>query len=311
MRLALTTAFLLGMCTTTVYAQTNAVKTDTLREAQTNSTAPSTETKDSTAVEEQKKKVTFTIGALYASNASYYGQTAVNRLPYVAAAASVQFKSGFYFTGTAFRLLNDSVSAVSAGSAGAGFTFPMGKKFVADLSYSHTFYPENSAFLQAANADNAAASLKYKYWMTTGINADYAFGKQQDVFITLSTEKLISLGSIKKNKDVITLTPALEVVGGTQHFYQTYISEKISQLSKLGLPIPDLPGWPRNTSTSTTTEENTSFDLLSYNLKVPLAYNRAHYMLQLEYQLSVLSDKALSGANTSHSFFNCSFYYQF
>ncbi|MEI3802179.1 MULTISPECIES: hypothetical protein [unclassified Chitinophaga] len=275
------------LCYSSAQAQTDTARTQ----------ADSTQT--------DNKKVTLTLGALYSNNANYYGQTAAAPMPYLAASATLQFRSGIYFSGVGYRLLNDSGAAVSATSAGAGIAFKIGKKLAADLSYSHTFFPSNSPFLQAANADNAAASLKYHYWMTTGVNVDYAFGKQQDVFVTLSTEKAIQLGSIFKGKDLITLTPSVEAVGGTQHFYQTYVQEK----KLLGLPLPILPGIPG--TSETVTKEATQFDLLSYSFKVPLAYNRAHYMIELAYQLSVLSDKALSGAGDANSFFNCSFYYQF
>lgn len=251
------------------------------------------------------KKVTLTLGILYSNNANYYGQTAAAPMPYVAASATLQFHSGFYLSGVGYRLLNDSGSVVSATSAGAGWGFKMGKKFTGDISYSHTFFPANSPFLQAANANNAAASLKYHYWMTTGVNVDYAFGKQQDVFVTLSTEKQIPLGSFSKRKDLITTTPSIEAVGGSQHFYQTYIKEK----KLLGLPLPVLPGIPG--TSEMVTEEASRFDLLSYSLRVPVAYNRAHYMIELAYQASVLSNKALTAAGSINSFFNCSFYYQF
>jgi hypothetical protein len=260
---------------------------------------------DTAHTQTDNKKVTLTLGALYSNNANYYGQTAAAPMPYMAASATLQFRSGIYFSGVGYRLLNDSGAAVSATSAGTGIAFKIGEKLAANLSYSHTFFPSNSPFLQAANTDNAAASLKYQYWMTTGVDVDYAFGKQQDVFVTLSTEKAIQLGSIFKDKDIVTLTPSAEAVGGTQHFYQTYIQKK--QL--MGLPLPALPGIPG--TSETITKEATSFDLLSYSLKVPLAYNRAHYMIELAYQLSVLSDKALSGAGNTNSFFNCSLYYQF
>ncbi|WP_291910028.1 hypothetical protein [Chitinophaga sp. CB10] len=259
----------------------------------------------------ERSKTTLTIGATYVSDASYYGQKAAERMPYVAASAALRFPFGLYFTGTGYRLLNDSGRIVSASAAGVGFEWKMGKKLTADLSYSHTFYPANSPFLQAANPDNASASLKYAYWMTTGINADYHFGKQQDVFVTLSTEKQISLGSIFKGKDLVTLTPQLEVTGGTQRFYQTYTREKFLRDSLLGmLPLPGLPG-QGSSSTETGTTSSTQFNLLSYNLRVPLAYHRAHYMLEAAYQLSLLGQKAETGAGNLNSFFNVSFYYQF
>ncbi|QJB32657.1 hypothetical protein HF329_15545 [Chitinophaga oryzae] len=293
MRYALILALLTGLCHSSVQAQ------DT---AQTNArTAPA----DSAAT----KKTTFTLGALYASNASYYGQTAATALPYLAASGVVQFPFGLYFSGTAYRLLQDSANTISATSATVGFNIPIGKKLTATLAYSHTFYPASSQFLQAANPDNASAELKYAYWLTSGIQADYAFGKTQDLFLTFNTGKQITLGSIARNKDLITLTPAIDIVAGTQRFYRSYVEEKYLQLSKPGLPLPLLPGIPAGRQT--VTEEASSFDLLSYNLKVPLAYNRAHYMVEVEYQLSLLSDKALSGAGETRSFLNCSFYYQF
>ncbi|MGO4288993.1 hypothetical protein [Chitinophaga sp. RAB17] len=271
----------------------------TAAQAQTDTTHISA---DTTAV---SRKVTLTMGLLYSNNANYYGQTAIKPMPYAAASATLQFRSGIYFSGVGYRLLNDSGSIVSATSAGVGWGFKMGKKLTGDISYSHTFFPANSPFLQAANTDNATAALKYHYWMTSGLNVDYAFGKQQDLFVTLSTEKQIHLGSFSKGKDLITLTPSVEAVGGSQHFYQTYVKER----KFLGLPLPVLPGIPG--ASEMVTEEASRFDLLSYGIRVPLAYNRAHYMIEVAYQLSVLGDKALSGAGNTNSFFNCSFYYQF
>lgn len=260
---------------------------------------------------EDKKKVTLTVGATYANDISYYGQKAEERLPYIAASASLRLPFGLYFTGTGYSLLNNPGAVVAASSAGIGFAFNLGKKLAADLSYSHTFFPEHSPFLQAANPDNASASLKYEYWMTTGVNADYHFGKQQDMFVTLSTEKQVNLGSLFKGKDLITLTPQIAVTGGTQHFYQAYVQEKLLRDSLLGIiPLPGI-GNPAGSEYATGTATSTKFNLLSYNLQVPLAYNRTHYMIEAAYQLSLLSAEAETGAGKLNSFFNFSFYYQF
>lgn len=256
-----------------------------------------------------ENKTTFTLGAIYANNANYYGQKAEEKMPYVAASAALRFRSGIYFTGAAYRLLKDSGSVVSAGSAGAGIAFNLSKKLVADLSYSYTFYPSNSPFLQAASPHSAGASLQYEYWMTTGLNLDYNFGKQQDAFVTLSTEKMISLFSLAKGKDLVTLTPSVDVTAGTQHFYETYITEKRWRDSLLGVPLPPVLNLPGDTETAT--REASRFGMLSYNLRVPLAYNRTHYMIEAAYQLSVLDKNAEAGGGTTNSFFTFSFYYQF
>ncbi|WP_315821756.1 hypothetical protein [Paraflavitalea speifideaquila] len=146
--------------------------------------------------------------------------------------------------------------------------------------------------------------------MSTTANVDYAFGKTQDVFVTLGTSKFINLGSLLSPKDFVSLTPAIEVTGGTQHYYETYVTEKKLRDSLLGL-LPPILGGPGNGSTTMHTTVSTSFDLLSYNFKLPLAYNRAHYLLEVAYQLSVLGKKATTGTSQTNSFFTCSFYYQF
>jgi len=256
-----------------------------------------------------RNKSTLTIGAVYSNNANYYGQKAEENIPYVAAAATYRTKSGIYFTGTAYRLLKDTETAVSAASLGAGIEFKLSKKLSADLSYSHTFYPAYSPLLQASNPDNASASLTYDNWLSSKITADYAFGKTQDFFVTAGTGKQVKLGSISP-KDIITITPAFDVTAGTQRFYQTYLTEKRLRDSLLGIVLTPIFGPPSQDGGSTTIV-TTQFNLLSYNFKLPVAYNRANYLFEIEYQLSLLSGSAQSGAGKANSFFSASFYYQF
>jgi hypothetical protein len=267
---------------------------------------------DSTAVVDSTEpaRSTFTIGATYANNADYYGQKSVEKMPYIAAAAVYHHKSGLFATAMAYRLLNDSQRVVSASALGLGFSRDLGKRFNLDISYSHTFYPALSPFLQAANANNASLGLTYTNWLAVSAEVDYAFGKTDDIFVTGGLTKLISLGSIT-SKDLVTLQPALKVTAGTQRFYETYVTEKSIRDSVLGIvPVPPIFGQPGTTPT-TSTKVSSSFDLLSYNFKLPLAYNRAHYMVELAYQLSLLSERAQTGAGTVNSFISASFYYQF
>lgn len=253
-----------------------------------------------------------TLGLVYANNANYYGQAAAERIPYAAVAASWKFRSGFYLTGLAYRLLNDTSGAtVSASNFGGGYRFKISKHLTADLGYNHTFYPAYSPFLQASNPDNGSFSIEYEKGLDSKITADYSFGKTQDLFVTAGTAKQISLGSISQ-KDLITFTPALEVVAGTQHFYQTYLTEKRLRDSLLGLVLdPVLGNGSGQNQSSSKTTVTTRFNLISYTLKCPLAYNRSHYMVEAQYQLSVLSQQAQSGAGKTNSFFSVSFYYQF
>src|SRR5580698_906080 len=68
-----------------------------------------------------KTKSTLTAGVTTCNNADYYGQVALEKLPYIAAAATYRLKWGVYFTGMAYKLLNDSQGFVSATNIGAGY----------------------------------------------------------------------------------------------------------------------------------------------------------------------------------------------
>ncbi len=254
-------------------------------------------------------KSTLTLAAVYSTNASYYGQRAIENTPYTAVAANYQLKSGFYLTGQSYKLLNENTSTISAASLGAGVNFKLGKKISTDLSYSHSFYPAYSPLLQAGNADNASITLSYQGWLTSSLTGDYAFGKTNDEFVTGGVTKSINLFSMGK-KDIITISPSANVVAGTQHFYQTYVREQKLHDSVLGILTNPLFGNPSATSHSDTVA-TTAFNVLSYNFKFPIAYNRAHYLLEAAYQLSVLSNKVEAGAGKVNSFLTFSFYYQF
>jgi hypothetical protein len=265
---------------------------------------------DSTAVDSASSKSTLTLAAVYSNDASYYGQRAAEKIPYAAVAANYQLPSGIYFTGQTYKLLNDNTSTLSAGSLGAGVNFKLAKNLATDLSYSHSFYAANSPLLQAANADNASVSLSWEKWITASVTGDYAFGKTNDAFITTALSKQISLFSIGK-KDVVTITPSADMVSGTQHFYQSYIKQKKKRDSILGnLPIP-IFGRPNSNHADTITTRETAFNLLSYNFKLPLDYNRGNYVIEAAYQLSLLSNHVQTTTGNVNSFFTFSFYYQF
>jgi len=269
--------------------------------AQSDSTSPA-------STDSVINKSTLTVGLTYCNNADYYGQAAEQAIPYLATAATYRLRCGIYFSALAYKLLKDSNQIVSAGNLGIGYGFKLSKRFSADISYNHTFYPSYSPLLQAANPDNASASLTYDNFLSSKITFDYAFGNAVDQFVSLGTGKEINLFHITA-KDIISITPTIDVTAGTQHFYQTYLIEKRLEDSLLGLLLPPLGGTPP--AQGSTTQTTTQFNLLSYNFKCPLAYNRANYVIEINYQLSVLSNASQSGAGKVNSFLSASFYYQF
>ncbi|HEY0897186.1 MAG TPA: hypothetical protein VGE15_11590 [Sphingobacteriaceae bacterium] len=262
---------------------------------------------DSTAV----RKPSLTLAAVYGSNASYYGQTTADRLPYILTNASFRTAGGFYLSGSAYRLLNLGGSGISAMDASAGFDWEVTPELTAGIGYTRSFYPESSPLLQAGNKNTATASVGYDWQiLDTELDGDYSFGAEHDFFVTLTNSKWISLGGIGSDKGYFTLEPSVEVVGGTRHYLEEYTIRK-SRREKLQDWIKNPITPPGQDKTETVTTSKTSFDVLSYNLGLPIGYNRGNYLLEAGYQLSVLGKKVADDSRGPHSFFNLSFYYQF
>jgi hypothetical protein len=283
--------------------------------AQTNSQAVAT---DSTPA----SKSTLTLGAQYATNASYYGQKAEEKTPYIALVASYHHRSGLYVNGMAYRLLNDSSKLASAYAAGAGFEFKIAKDLTGDIGYTYTFFPKLSPFLQAANPHMASASLTLEKWITAELAFDYNFGKTKDLFITPAVSKQIVLLPIDSISGIL-FTPAFNITVGTQRFYEYYQVDKKKRDSILGkalgrvpidLPIggnPNNPNRPDNRSPTIHVIEASSFDLLSYNLKLPVAYYRPDCLFELSCLFSILGQNVATNPGKLNTFFTASFYYQF
>ncbi|MFT3750478.1 MAG: hypothetical protein QM768_19350 [Agriterribacter sp.] len=261
------------------------------------------------AVDSTQPKSTFTIGAVYTNNASYYGQKSVEKMPYIALAAVYRHHSGLYITGMGYRLLNDSAKFGSAYSVGAGFAFPLGKSVNADLSYDYSIYPKLSPFLQAANPHSIDLTITREGWVNLSVAGDYAFGKTNDFFVTPQIDKDIDLFNIGK-KALVSFNPSLDLTAGTQHFYEYYLSEKSIRDSLIGILLPPVFGGSPQQEEGTL-KTTSRFDMLSYNLKLPLSYNRSNMKAEVSGQFSLLSNRAETRPGKINSFFSAALYYQF
>lgn len=251
------------------------------------------------------KKTTLTLASIFSTNANYYGQVAEERLPYTLLNATLRTPYYFYITGGGYRLLNNDFAS-SAYQLGAGFEFELGKTVELDIGYTRSFYPEGSPLLQASNSNNASATISADHVFKTSATVDYAFGNEDDYFITLGNSKQIRLGQIT-SKDQVIIQPGIEVVAGTQRYYEAYISEQKRQ----GKLLDFLPGKPPQTVTDTVITQSNSIKMLSYSFQLPVYYYRSQYAISATYQLSILDPGIEAVSNKPKSFFSLGFFYQF
>ena len=262
------------------------------------------------AQQDTTKRTTVTLAALYSSNVSYYGQTTNEKLPYALLNATVRFPFGLSLSAGSYKLLNYG-PGLSETDLGAGFDHDFTDEFNAGIAYTRSFFPENSPLLQASNENNVNLSASYSWpWLKSSFSADYAFGQQTDVFLSLSHSKEIGIGSLFNEKNSLYIEPAFELIAGSRHFYETYTVEKEKRDKANGKgKSPLSPGNPKSETTITVADNN--FNLLSYNFKLPLSLSRANYIAEISYQLSVAGPQAAPELKKQQSFFGLAFYYQF
>jgi hypothetical protein len=255
-------------------------------------------------------KTTLTLAAIYSNNVSYYGQSTAEKLPYVLVNATARLSMGLYFSAGAYKLLNIG-GGVSETDLGIGYEHNFTENFNADISYMRSIFPNNSPLLQAANTNNVNLTLGYNWpWFKSSLSADYAFGQENDFFLGITNSKGISLGTLFDDEDEVSIEPAIEIVSGTQHFYTSYQEEKIKRNNGKGKGANNGSGNP-NGGGEIINIPKTSFNLLTYNFKLPLAYSRSSYLAELAYQFSLLSSQAITEAKKQQSFISLSLYYQF
>lgn len=257
------------------------------------------------------KKTTLTVAVLANSNINYYGQAITEKLPYVLLNATLRLPFGLYFSAGSYKLLNYG-SGISATDLGIGFDYQISEALELDATYTRSFYPENSPLLQASNENNINFTANYTWSaLESSISTDFAFGQEKDVFLSFSNAKEILLGSFFSDKNTFYVAPAIELVAGTRHFYDTYIVAK-NQRDKANGKAPSAPGNSGIAGkTETTTLPNNNFSLLAYNFKLPLSLNRASYIAEISYQYSILGARSEQALSRQQSYFGLAFYYQF
>lgn len=261
-------------------------------------------------VDTVKEKTTLTVAALYGTGIDYYGQTTEQRLPYLALNATVRIPAGFYLSATGFHLFSDSL-LMSASALSLGYGFKITSKLSGDLSFTHTFFPAKSPFLQASSPNTASASLGYDYFLKTALEGDLAFGEQTDYFTTLSNSKSFDF-TLSGGRAILNFTPELALTAGTQQYYETYLVQKTNQGKGNGNGKGKGNGNGNNPpgQITQTTINYKKYGLLSYNLKLPVSYNRASYLIEAALKLSLLGNNTVNSGNIN-AFFTLSAYYQF
>jgi len=210
------------------------------------------------------RKNTFSANVIYQSSLNYFGR--VDSLHSAGFLPTIGFesKTGLYAQGAAIFVNNALESfAYNGASVEAGYRFQESKHFSGNVFYSRFLYKDNSELVQSALKSQTGINLAYKNKIVN-LNAggDLKFSDKTDVGVTLGLDHLFII-PFKSIKAAIALNPSAYAYAGTQNFTNSYIKRK----NVLGIPV----------SQQTVQEEIKQFDMLSYELSVPVVFVKGKF----------------------------------
>ncbi|ALW84983.1 hypothetical protein AUC43_07685 [Hymenobacter sedentarius] len=136
------------------------------------------------------------------------------------------------------------------------------------------------------------AALGYDWGILyTRLNGSYLFGSNaHDPFLVLDNSRAFDLDGVFTTNDYFTITPKFSLVAGTQDFVQVSDAQQILRGNKK----------PKTKSgTATTSTDASRFTLLSYGLRLPVAYTLGKVSAEVAYRylqpVNVLPEDDSSG----------------
>ncbi|GAC1369257.1 MAG: hypothetical protein NVS3B25_05740 [Hymenobacter sp.] len=237
-----------------------------------------------------KEKTGYLSAALgYGSNSAFFGRTQTTAYPYLSQELTYTSKVGLWASVFNYDLLN-TTSHLDETDASLGYDFDISTKADASISYSHFFFAPNSPLIKSAVNNALDAYVGYDWgYVYTRLNGSYLFGpNDQDFFLVLDNSRAFDIDGVFTPKGYLTFTPKFSLTAGTQAFAETSTQQQIVRGNKKAKVI----------RTSVVTE-STRFTLLSYGLRLPVAYTLGKVSVEAAYRflkpLNVLPDDDGSG----------------
>jgi hypothetical protein len=203
------------------------------------------------------QKDEFSASVNYQSALHYFGRTDSLKSSGLFPSIGFQSKTGLYAQGNFIFVNNAAQSTAYTGTTiEAGYRFPQTDHFNGNIFYSQFLYKDKSVLVQSALKSQTGINLSFTNPVVT-INGgfDVKFSNQTDLGATLGFDHLF----LYKLGDgmAFALDPSVYAYAGTQKFSNTYLERK----NVLGIPI-----------TQQTTEQVTQFNILSYEVSMPLVF---------------------------------------
>lgn len=281
------------------------------------------------------KKGWWTIGSEVANNSSFFGRNTAKRYPYTAATLTYVHHTGLWASATAYTLF-DTKEYFDETDLSLGYSFKVKDLVETNVSYSHFIFGKNTPLVKSvtSNAFSARTALDWGI-LYTGLTTSYILGENQDMFTVLENSRFIPLNPLWDGKHVIGLDPKVTITAGTQRFNESYTTitkqrngilpiDNSSKEKPLGsTPLGGIlnPSDSEKTNnenqqddtstTTTTTKEVSRFNVLNYDLKLPVVIYVGNFELEPAYRYSIPINKLKGDESKAQSFYSFNISYTF
>ncbi len=219
------------------------------------------------AGEEKKTKNEFSASFNYQSALHFFGRTDSLKSSGLFPMLGMQLKNGLYAQGNFIFVQNSMQSAAYTGATvEAGYRFPQTDHFSGNLFFSRFLYKDESMLVQSALRSQTGVNMSYlNKILNLNVGASLMFSDKTDLNTSLGVDHLF-IFTKGMNHGAIALAPSVTANLGTQKFSNTYLERK----NVLGIPV-----------TQQTTENITQFNILSYEIAMPVVFVKGKYNLAI------------------------------
>lgn len=225
----------------------------------------------------ETKKSYVELSADYISNIVFAGRKDSVAVPYFSPAIAYYHKSGLYARGSLSLLTAANENRLDLYTLSGGYRFS-NQQLATGVQLTKYFFNESSYNVQSAMSGYGLAYFSYDVFNVVTVYADamVSFGSSSDFFSGVELSRPFYMIN-----NQLTITPAFYSLFGTQRYYDAYYSTRHFGMQGSG-GNGNGPGGGGSGSVSETTlmfEESAAFQLLSFELSVPVSFTFDRFTL--------------------------------
>jgi hypothetical protein len=258
----------------------------------------------------------------YGNNSSFLGRFQSRTMPYLGADVTVMHRKGFWVSAMAYDIVSSPI-VVDEIDLMAGWSFDISKKWDASLFYGRYFFPENTELLKSYVANSASVAAGFDWSILyTRLSSAYIFGNDiRDVFLILDNSHYFEFPNILGG-DYVSIDPQVSLIAGTQTFYEQFvIEEEIPRNAAKGKDKgkgkgtgkgngqDKVPSGGSTTEFSIVENETRSFNLMSYEVSLPVMYTRGNWSFETSGRYAIPVNTLEGYLTQPQFFFTSTLYY--